>query len=527
MFAESRPLANKVWQAIQISALVAVFLNVFSVNLILSENWELLELRSIDDYAMQYSVHLMQEAILHHDWKRVFTFFDFAYGNAYWLLTSILLMPFHLIGSAQMMIVASRELSLFFFFGAVYVMGLIIDRVYPDARYLKFPALILMATIPIAKVFTTKLHVNMQSLLWGFLAFYFLVKDPVLKRKHLCWSAVFGGMCAGFKLTGIFMSPLLGLLLLEKLSGRSLWEKTRGVALYLFCFIVVMAATTAPVSLLFPFFKSDLISIYNTFINYKNMATSATDPFWELLEGVFRYYASPLNQIILLILFLFLIISGIKRRQYVSLFVFSAVIFSVAIVMMTIHKQSIYLSTYTINLCFLLPLGLLGLSVIPGARWLKVVLAYGVVIAGLLDFSFQKNPFLSNCDFRAMMKERPVQNVLKAGEDIRSLIAPLKLPVSVLQDDGMVFPGTPFTPGVSIVINFGNLTGYSSGRIFDYILLNSAHYYDQKAPPEPGKPLDREAQIRETLYKNGDFLGKKYKLIYERNDALLYRLVSP
>ncbi len=525
MFDESRPLANKIWDAVQISILVAIFLNFFVVNFILSENWEFLLLRNLDDYAMQYSVHRIQTAMLEHDWHRVFTFFEYAYGNAYWLLTATLLMPFHLLDSVQAIIVAGREISLLFFFGSVYLMGLIIDKVYPDARYLKYPTLILMATMPLVSIFTTKLHVNMQSLFWGFFALYVLVKDPVLKRRQLCWSAVLGGMCAGFKLTGILMAPLLGLILLDKLSNRTLREKVKEIALYLLFYMVAMAATTAPVSLLFPFFKVEMGEVFNNFHTFRKMGSSELGPIREALVPTLRYYLSPLNQGIFAVLFTLLIVSRARLRQYLSLFILISIAISIGVAVVAVNKAPIYIASYVLNLYFLIPIGLLGLSVIPISKRFKIVLAYGVVIAGLLDIPFHSDAYIVNADIRAMMKDPLTQNELKAGEEIRRLITPFQHPVSVLQDIGTLFPGTPFT-GVTTVINYGDLYGFSLRGVFDFILLNSAHYYGQLPPPAPGKPLDTEAQIRETLHKEGAFFGARYKLIYEQHGIQLYQLVS-
>jgi hypothetical protein len=162
----------------------------------------------------------MQKALLSGNWTRVFGFFDYAYGNAFWLINSILLLPLYFIGDAQALIVAGRQISLLFVFGSIYFVGLIIDRLRPDASSLKYSVLIAIATMPMVSIIATKFHVNAQSIFFGILSFYLLVRDPEINRRSMLLSAVFAGMAVGFKLTGIFIVPLLWITLLNRLHQR-------------------------------------------------------------------------------------------------------------------------------------------------------------------------------------------------------------------------------------------------------------------------------------------------------------------
>ena len=164
----------KYLNAIQLLLLFSIFGYYFVENFVLSASWEVLTLRSIDDYAMQDSVRSMQKALLTGNWNRVFSFFDYAYGNAFWLLNSILLLPLYVLNDAQVLIVVGRQLSLFFVFGSIYIIGLIIDRLRPSAGSLKYPILIALATMPMVSIISTKLHVNAQSMFFGILSFYLL-----------------------------------------------------------------------------------------------------------------------------------------------------------------------------------------------------------------------------------------------------------------------------------------------------------------------------------------------------------------
>ncbi len=315
IFRDLNGSGNKYWNAIQLSVLAAIFGYLFAENLVLSESWEVLSLRSIDDYAIQASVRSMQKALISGDWMRVFGFFHYAYGNAFWLINAILLLPLYIIDDAQTLIVVGRQISLIFVFASIYLVGLIIDRIRPDVRQLKYPVLIAIATMPMVTIVATKFHVNAQCLFLGLLSFYFLVREPSLTRKYLVLSGIFAGMAVGFKLTAIFMTPLLGLTLLNRLWQQGNVQTTKDTMIFCMVFILTAAACTAPALLLFPFYIKDLGATYNTFLLFKNMAASeGTFSIADLLVDSFWFYLSPLSLLAAFFLFVVLVLHALKRK---------------------------------------------------------------------------------------------------------------------------------------------------------------------------------------------------------------------
>ena len=524
----------KYWNATQFSILAGIFSYYFVENFILSESWEVLTLRSIDDYAMQDSVRSMQNALLTGNWTRVFSFFDYAYGNAFWLLNSILLLPLYFINDAQTMIVVGRQISLIFVFGSIYIISLIIDRMRPDAGSLKYPILIALATMPMVSIISTKLHVNAQSVFFGILSFYLLIRSTEISIRSMLYSALFAGMAIGFKLTGGFIVPLLFITIINRLRKRGLKNAAIGTAGYLATTIAIAAVCTAPALLIFPFYFDELGSTYKTFLLFKNMASVEVQISADVLINSFRFYFSPFGLAAILALFALLILDDIKNRRYISLYILGSIASAVLLVLLVTHKGPIYIATYFLSLAFFMPLGLLGictLKYVPNR--LGTALAYCIVVAGLFYGAENRAKILASHDFFAMVKTETVKRQMLALTEIRRLVYPLTLPVRVLQDSSSIFPATRFTDGVEIAINYGDLKEKSTWGDFDYILLNSDNYYGKrlnhivtgKALSNSGQPTyDLEESTRNTLRNTGDFYGRKYNLIYSGYDALLYKL---
>jgi hypothetical protein len=522
------------WNSIQFLILASIFCYYFVENFVLSEGWEVLTLRSIDDYAMQDSVRSMQKALLSGNWTRVFGFFDYAYGNAFWLLNSVLLLPLYFINDAQTLIVVGRQISLFFVFGSIYVLGLIIDRIRPDARSLKYPILIAIATTPMVSIISTKLHVNAQSVFFGILSFYFLIRSVEISRSSMLFSALFAGMSIGFKLTGIFIVPLLCFTIIDRLRKRGAKDAAIGMAAYFLIIVAISAVCTAPALLAFPFYINELGSTYKTFLMFKNMASAEVQISTGVLVDSFGFYFSPFGLVAIFATFTLLIFNDVKNRRYISSYIFVSIVFAVLLVLLIVHKGPVYIATYFLSLAFFMPLGLLGictLNYVPNR--LRSVLAYSFIAAGLFYGAEHRTKILASYDFFAIVKTETVKRQMLALAEIRRLVYPLELPVRILQDSSSIFPATRFTDGVEVAINYGDLKEKSTWGTFDYILLNSDTYYGKRLNHiDLGKSLlnssqlthDLEGATRNNLRNTGEFYGRKYNLIYSGYDALLYKL---
>jgi hypothetical protein len=524
---------GRYWNAIQFSILAGIFFYYFSENFILSESWEILTLRSIDDYAMQDSIHSMQKALLTGNWNRIFGCFDYAYGNAFWLLNSILLLPFYFINDPQTLIVIGRQISLLFIFSSIYIIGLIIDRIRPEAFSLKYPILIAIATAPMVSIIATKLHVNAQSIFFGILSFYLLIRDTEISKRMLILSAVFAGMAIGFKLTGIFMLPLLGTTVLYRLWRHHNLNLAISVSLYGLVLVFFAAACTTPALILFPFFMKELHSIYATFVLYRNMTNiDYFSPFTLFLDGL-GFYLSPLSLLPIIMFFFVLMLDDINKKKFYTPILLVSTFIAIFSVICMVNKAPSYISTYLINIGFFIPLGLLGIDVLRVKKVTKIIFAYLIVASGILYGAEYRNQILPLYRFFEINKSDKVRNQLLALSEIREIISPVIYPVRILQDNTAIFPLTKFSDGVDVVINYGNLEEKSTWGTFDYIILNSKEYFGMISPAtDKIRSLnsaellrnEKEEDDRKNLLNKGLFYGRKYKLIYDQHGLLLYRL---
>jgi len=520
---------DKYWNAIQISGLIAIFCYFFAENFILSESWEVLALRSVDDYAMNESVHQMQEALISGHWKRVFTFFDYGYGNAFWLINAILLLPLHMVGDAQLQIVVGRQISLFYVFGSIYLAGLIIDQIRPSATYLKYPILITIAIMPMVSIIGTKLHVNSQCLFFGMLSFYLLVLGQNFDRIYTIWSAIFAGIAVGMKLTAIFITPLLGMTLIYRLWHQNNSDIAKNIAIFVATFTITAIACTAPALLLFPFFVTELTATYNTFLLFKNLGSSDGLTLSTLIVDGMSFYVSASLFLVISILFVILIFNDLKNRNFISVFIFSNFAVAMTFLLLSIHKGPIYIATYLLSLSFFIPFGLLAVDTVRVHRIVKIVMIFSILIFGIFSDFDRRNKILADYSFFDIAKSERVNKQFHALNEMRSLVTPLKPPVRILQDITSLFPGTRFNSGIEVRYCYGDLKQYSErewGK-FDYIALNSSEYYG-KVLPTSNKDLSENTEegIRKLLYDTGYFYGLKYRLIYKGNDTLLYMLAS-
>lgn len=182
---------------LQVLLLACALAYVVWQNSFLSGDWWVLQLREIDDMAMNEATEGMREALSQRAWGRVASFFAYAYGAGFYLLMALLTWPAHLLDSPQLQILIGRNASLVAVFLTSLVVALIGRRVFPEYRNLWLVAVGVGFITPIALIDSTKMHVNGWSTLFGALAIYFLVHEPRLTRKFLYLASLTMGAAIG------------------------------------------------------------------------------------------------------------------------------------------------------------------------------------------------------------------------------------------------------------------------------------------------------------------------------------------
>ncbi|MDE2402192.1 MAG: hypothetical protein KGL90_11055 [Burkholderiales bacterium] len=535
---EVRALKGVAWY-VQIIVIASIFIYYFLENFVMSADWEILSLRSIDDFAMHDSVRRMQEAILSGEFKKVLTFFDYGYGNVFWLANAVVFLPFYFFDSVQTQIVAGRQLSLLFIFGSMLLIGKIGQKLRPDAPLLRVSVMLIIATSPMLAIIGTKFHVNAQCIFFGILAYYTLIRDDVLGHKAASKAALWAGVAVGLKLTALFIMPIIYATLWLRITQAGTLDVRKGLLEFSVRFGLVSAACTVPAILLFPFFTRDLAATYATFQMYKNMGADFSEKI-DLLTSItetLSYSIHPAAFGIIALLFFNLARTDARKGNFIATILGLGVLCAYALVLLTVQKPPLYQATYVLSASYFVPLGLLGVSDLrlPSAWRGGVALCIVLIGTGLSrDFRERALPLHR---FFEIARSSHVTNQLQALEGMRAAIGQLRTPVRIYQDYTTVFPATRFSKGVEVVYCYGTLRDYtpeSLGR-FDYVALNSEHYIF-KMPPSSAqyknatdserRKADQEEAARKRMRETGILGGVKYKLIYEGHNALLYKRVD-
>ena len=497
---------------------MGIFLFYFIENFYISDGWETLSIRSIDDYAIQVSIHNLQKMIMAGEWRKAISFFDYAYGNGFWLLNSLLLLPFVNLDGGQILIILGRQISLFFVFGSIYIYSLIIDVLKPINANLKYPILVCIALAPMVAIISTKFHVNAQALFFGVLSYYLLIIPG--NRYYL--SGVTFGVALGFKLTSVLLFPLLILTLLEKISQKSLKKILTVSILYSLLVLIVAALITKPAHLFFFNSSYEWLKTFETIFFFKKMHGDIVPLGGTIIYESLDYYYPPICATAFFLLFIFQVTGDLKKGNHLSTYILLTLIIGFIAVVLVEHKGAIYIASYFISIAFFLPLGLLGilnLKFISSKNYILV--AYLILMLGFAIENTHRNKIFESYNFYAISKQEKILNKIKALNEIKAVVFPLPLRVSILQDANSAFPATPFNDGVQITMIYGDLRLKSNDGIFDYILLNKEDYYGKGA-----NTIDAaiEEKIRNQIINTKEFNGNRYQLIYNANDYLLYKL---
>lgn len=540
MSEQFKQFTSRGWFAIQWALLLSVFSYYFVENFVLSSGWEVLPLRSIDDFAMHDSIRRMQEALLSGRTRDVLTFFDYGYGNIFWLANAIAFMPLYFIDNAPLQIVLGRQVSLLFVFGSIFLVGRIAERLHPQARPLKLPIMLALACAPMIAIIGTKFHVNAQCIFFGVLAYHTLMREGPLSTAVIGRVATLSGIAVGLKLTALFMLPLIVTTLWTRLAAQGEIDIPKTIRGFCMRFGVTAAACTVPALLLFPFFIRELGSTYRTFQMYKNMGADFggdVGPLASVMDTI-AYSVHPAAFAVMAILFVVLARADWKQRRYISAILGLSVLAVYAFVCATVNKAPLYIATYALSVSLFAPLGLLGLAEWQTSEATKNMTAMLIVMVGAVSSMDFRDRALSYHRFFEIEKSTRVVEQLSAIEGMKKAIGHLTPPLRVYQDSTTVFPATRFTKGVEVVYFYGDLRNHTVEKLgrFDYVALNPDDYifkltpgsaeYAAASESEKAKALGEEA-ARMKFRETGVLGDSKYRLIYQGHQALLYEIVKP
>ena len=509
-----------------------IFLYYFIQNFVLADEWYYLALRSIDDYAMQQSVRRLQEYIVDGQLVNVIGFFNYAYGWIYWILTSLLMLPAYFIDSPSVSIILGRQISLLFMFGSLYLISRIINIIKPSASRYIFLILIAMTLMPQFAANASKLHVHAQTLFFGLLAYYILLKSTKTNERYFLLSAVIAGISAGLKVTALCLYPLLFFTIYDRyIKQYSIKEVFRKTIVYFSVAFIVLIFCTSPTLLYYYLIDPIVNHDFNSYVNnhvinqilfFATLNTEVITPSMSLLSQTLGWYFSPVTIIFFVLLFFLLIRNDLREKRYDSFYIFFSIVIALGISFFFTGKSALYIATYVLNVLFLLPVALIALVHLKVLSFnLKLLISYSVLILGLMfDYGSGTKQLHAAYNFYALDKSDEIVRQKNTATELRQLIYPLGENVIILNDTNVIFPASSITGDVTKVFIYNDLENKKSiYKKFDYILLSKAGYYAQGSK-------QTEEEIRQHLIDTGYYNSKEYMLVYEKNDTLLYKLIK-
>ena len=197
-------------------------------NLVFSSSYEQTQLREIDDYALQFAMFEMRRDIENSELRKLIFRFDYAYGWFYWIIYSsfgfiISKITKGFVSSEQIIIFASRELTLIIFLATIVIVFLTLKKIDIFKKFYQSGFIYLILLLILFSPGTTGYVVSVKPVILSvfllYLAIYTLI--PELLRKsyrsgfscRIVASAIFLGLASGTKITIVFTFPIILIML--------------------------------------------------------------------------------------------------------------------------------------------------------------------------------------------------------------------------------------------------------------------------------------------------------------------------
>lgn len=520
-------------------------------NTLLSDQWGLLLLRELDDFALLSSTYRLL-ALIQSGHLGSLRFFDYAYGSAFWWSNLAILYPFIKTNSPQMVIVAAREITLVSGFLALYFVYKISYRFTGKVGFSYFTALLTL-TMPVFVYWSQKFHVNVESMLLGLIAYYLLIRKDTLGVSALCGSAVFGGLAIGFKLTGVLLLPTLGLTALYLLWSDPLWQSRRTPALIAYAVIIGLTAiaATAPVLLVFPFQWKAANEIVATFSLFQKLGAAPVkvEPAL-LLQAVGD---STVTVVGLGVVLTGLLIWSWRKGKLdpLPLILFANLVVALVAVTLVVRKGPSYSSAYFVHMVPFLVFGFVPLAKIRSA-FVGSLACLAVFIAIRHELLMPLAPETYANLYEMVSHSPPLPrlvpmmtkyyrmakdpNIQQDSDDLREMAAIIPKPtgpLKILSDANTVFPYTSFDNEIYQTVNYSPIEIYKNNK-YDYIILNKncsgpnknsdkeSEFESRKCWYLGDNDRDHEIESRNELLIGATFGGKKYKRIYDGRTNVVF-----
>lgn len=368
-------LKDSTYSRVTFPVLALIFFYLFSQNFVFSENFEMLKFREIDDVAFHTTLRNAHLNILNLKFSKLFQLNDYGYGWLYWFPVVILTFPLYLLSDfigSMPLIVFPRMHSLFFMMASVLVILRLLNF-FKSTKGLNTVILILFVSASTFGHFSMRFGTIAQTLFFSILALFSTLRINKLDSKSLFSAALPLAAAGATKLSGLLVSPVIGLILIDKaLSNYPIKKSVKKGGLYLMILLTSLLTLANP-ALILSLFRIKYLKNYAGIMKWAMSRVSedstgnfsALNNFTQGFSG--NYYHLYILSTIIFISFFIVIFDCVNEKNEKLLSRYKSYIligFTVSLlyIIFKVKMGPLYAANYYSNISYLPLLALIPIS---------------------------------------------------------------------------------------------------------------------------------------------------------------------
>lgn len=346
-----------------------LFSYLFFQNFVFSKSLDTLQFREIDDVGFQlYIKNLHTQILTKFKIYKLTGINEYAYGWLYWFPLIVITLPFQALsayfGIDWPLIVLPRQISLILIALTTYNLFQIFS-IYTKNNFLKFTGILLFLSFPTTAYFSMRFGTVAQVMFFSSLSFYLTARKQHFEKKDLTWIAITLAAAGGTKLSGLLISPLIALILLDRFKWKINKKNLKAGVHFISIFLPSLIFFSNPKLFFAPFSPSiwksysqtmseQLIKVQTNFGD----TTSVTEKIKQAISGSASVdiYIFP----ILISGLLFQSITATNKKKYYKrdfLYIAITLILAAAYLIHKVQMGCHYITIYYTAVSFLLPIG--------------------------------------------------------------------------------------------------------------------------------------------------------------------------
>ena len=536
-----------------------IFFYLLRSSLYFSENFEQTQMRLIDDYAMQYSIHIFQNDTLNFDLQGIFFKYDYAYGWLFWFVFGFSTMPFRILfnnfpnqSSEQLLIISVRSVNIVLLFILLRVLTKIIQKIlFKELEFTRSISILLATTIILTPTFGYWVGRPMPPIFAATIlisAIYIAVaKRSIETRKLLLLAAVFG-LAVGVKVNYLIYVPLCILLIAEIRSviygdHKIRFRFNQIIFKLVPTFLVGVVLSSSPALFIYPTRGfSKLLEIFNLF---RSLSTSVqVDSFKQLLDNFVNGIALsgfgiiPQLAILFFAGYLFLVkFSRQTSKQSPNLLMVISLYILVSEIFLSylLGLGTIYIQSYSLPMISIIPIYFSLITrkyALNNRKLFILVITFFVLIAFNFIYTLKLNDsnFPNIYSYQSMDKkahqaatfelQNRMQSEIELGEQNIEIIQDHSLPTAWSGFRNKVFLTYAYNDWEKKTLSLGN------NDLYLFIDKKNRAFYNDEFLDNSSSNQATSDQTLKNIVRSQTFLGRNCKLVSNEARYLSYICVA-